>query len=222
MPTWAACCREPALAWGWTRWSLQVPSNPSNPVLLWQPAFCLQKKLFGVLSPQNGAGRMPGPSPAEQHHPKPSARGTRPHVPLPASLRALGQLLGKRELTAKQRSCLSTENRRRKREGRCTLSGTRMHTWFMQGFIPAAARGAEPCSHAPRVSHIAVLSPGLLNSCKKWGGRVRTPKYCPVAAAIPQRLHPGGAEPHGAPGFEPCSSGRRRREGCPFPRGYLP
>ena len=37
MPTCATCCREPALAGGWTRWSLEDHSNPYNSVILW---FC--------------------------------------------------------------------------------------------------------------------------------------------------------------------------------------
>ena len=32
MPTCATCCKEPALAVGWT-WSLEVPSNPYDSAL---------------------------------------------------------------------------------------------------------------------------------------------------------------------------------------------
>ncbi len=35
MPTCAACCRGPALQGSWAQWSLEVPSNPYNSVILW-------------------------------------------------------------------------------------------------------------------------------------------------------------------------------------------
>jgi len=35
MPTCAVFCREPALQEGWTRWSLEIPSNPHSTIVLW-------------------------------------------------------------------------------------------------------------------------------------------------------------------------------------------
>ena len=35
LPTSVTCCKEPALAEGWTLWSLEVPSNPCSSVILW-------------------------------------------------------------------------------------------------------------------------------------------------------------------------------------------
>ena len=49
MPTCATCCREPALWRVWTRWSIEVPSNPYNFVILWSFMRCMYRKLYSFM-----------------------------------------------------------------------------------------------------------------------------------------------------------------------------